>query len=74
MKNSDIRGEFIKLSQWLKKEGLISTGGEAKPLIESGAVTVNGNVVSEIRKKLHDGDIVAVSGTEPYLLHVIDEA
>lgn len=70
MQESQITGEFIKLNQWLKKEDLAATGGEAKFLIEEGRVQVNGQVASEIRKKLYDGDVVNVDG-ESYRIQVV---
>ncbi|MBQ7063514.1 MAG: RNA-binding S4 domain-containing protein [Firmicutes bacterium] len=70
MQESQITGEFIKLNQWLKKEDLAATGGEAKFLIEEGRVQVNGQVASEIRKKLYDGDVVSVDG-ESYRIQVV---
>jgi ribosome-associated protein len=51
-------GEYIQLNQLLKKVNWVSSGGEAKGQIEQGRVKVNGQVASEIRKKLRDGDIV----------------
>ena len=48
----------MKLDQFLKWQGWVTTGGEAKQLIQSGQVTVNGSV--EIRRgfKLQSGDHV----------------
>ena len=37
-----IHTEYIKLDALLKFAGLCETGGEAKELIQAGAVTVNG--------------------------------
>ncbi|MCP4336910.1 MAG: RNA-binding S4 domain-containing protein [Mycoplasma sp.] len=38
----EIKGEFIKLGQLLKKIGKISTGGQAKDFIERNKITING--------------------------------
>ena len=39
-----IHTEFIKLDALLKYAGLCETGGEAKELVQNGAVKVNGEV------------------------------
>ena len=39
-----IHTEFIKLDALLKYAGLCETGGEAKELVQGGAVKVNGEV------------------------------
>ena len=70
MKECYVKGPYIKLNQWLKKEGLAYTGGEAGMMVEQGLVTLNGQKVTEIRKKLHDGDEVSVNGAEPYRILV----
>lgn len=55
-----IKGEFIKLDQFLKFAGAIPSGGISKFLIQNGDITVNGSVVTERGKKLHKGDIIVV--------------
>lgn len=62
MKVCKVRGEYIQLNQLLKVENIVSTGGEARQLIEHGMVLVNGKVADAIRKKLRTGDRVEVSG------------
>lgn len=51
-----INDEFIKLDNLLKFSGLAQTGGEAKVLIQSGQVLVNGEVCTMRGKKMRDGD------------------
>ena len=51
-----INDEFIKLDSLLKFSGLAETGGEAKVLIQSGQVFVNGEVCTMRGKKMRDGD------------------
>lgn len=58
----EITTEFIKLDAFLKFCGAVSTGGEAKNLIQDGLVQVNGAVCQMRGKKLRPGDGVAVSG------------
>lgn len=71
MQTSEIYGEFIKLNQWLKKENIAATGGEAKFFIEEGRIQVNGQTVSELRKKLYDGDIVTIDRQDRYEIRVL---
>jgi ribosome-associated protein len=56
--------ETIKLDQFLKLAQVVQTGGEAKVLIQSGQVMVNGVVETRRGRKLRAGDIVLVDGEE----------
>lgn len=58
MKEIFIKGEFIKLSAFLKFSGLISTGGNAKTEIENGKISINNEVCYIRGKKLRNGYIV----------------
>ena len=60
MRDLPIRGESIRLGQALKLSGLAESGGEARALIEDGAVTVNGEVETRRGRQLRHGDVVAV--------------
>ncbi len=53
---------IIRLDDFLKRSGLVGTGGEAKLHIQSGAVTVNGEVETRRRKQLALGDVVELLG------------
>ena len=53
-----IRGEHIDLDQLLKLTGIASSGGEAKAIIQDGAVQLNGETETRRRKKIYPGDIV----------------
>ena len=55
---------LMKLDQFLKWKGLEATGGEAKHLITSGDVSVNGLVETQRGRKLRPGDIVYLSNQE----------
>ena len=57
-----IHTEFIKLDALLKFAGLVETGGEAKELIQGGAVTLNGEVCTMRGKKCVPGDVVELDG------------
>ncbi|MCR5397550.1 MAG: RNA-binding S4 domain-containing protein [Lachnospiraceae bacterium] len=54
--------EFIKLGQLLKKAAMVSSGVEAKIVIQDGEVTVNGEVDTRRGRKLYDGDVVSFNG------------
>jgi ribosome-associated protein len=57
-----IRDDTIRLGQALKLAGLAGSGGDARALIEKGAVFVNGEVETRRGRQLRRGDIVAVGG------------
>lgn len=63
MKQISVReqDEFIKLGQAFKKANLVSSGVEAKIVIQDGQVTVNGETELQ-RGKLHDGDVFSYDG------------
>lgn len=57
-----IRDEFIKLDSFLKFAGAVLSGGEAKELIQSGKVLVNGEVCTMRGKKMRPGDEAQLGG------------
>jgi ribosome-associated protein len=58
----EIRGDTIRLGQALKLSGVADSGGDARALVERGAVTVNSEVELRRGRQLHRGDVVAVEG------------
>jgi len=52
----------IRLDDFLKFCGVVGTGGQAKVLIQSGEVLVNGEVETRRRKQLALGDVVELLG------------
>jgi ribosome-associated protein len=60
MRDLPIRDESIRLGQALKLAGLADSGGEARALVESGEVTVNGEAETRRGRQLHAGDVVAL--------------
>ena len=54
--------QTIQLDQFLKWKGLVSTGGQAKVVIQSGQVKLNGAVETRRKKKLKPGDKITYSG------------
>jgi ribosome-associated protein len=59
-----LRGEHITLAQALKAVGAADSGGQAKHLVRSGAVTVNGSVATQPGRKLGPGDRFGVADGE----------
>lgn len=58
MNEIKISTEMIKLDQFLKFIGAVSTGGEAKEVILNGQVKVNGEKEEKRGRKLYKGDKV----------------
>ncbi|MFM2079732.1 MAG: hypothetical protein RLZZ219_414 [Cyanobacteriota bacterium] len=57
----------IRLDQFLKWQGLVFTGGEAKLRIQGGEVRVNGFQETQRGRRLRPGDRVELAG----LVHVV---
>ncbi len=57
----------MKLDQFLKLIGVAQTGGEAKMIIRSGEITVNGMVELRRGRKLIDGDQI-IFANETYIV------
>ena len=55
-----IRGDMIRLGELLKLAGVVSTGGEAKALLGSVEVLVNGEPEARRGRQLRHGDEVRV--------------
>ena len=62
MKEVMIRDEFIKLGQVIKLAGLVDSGVEAKEVIQSGLVKVNGEVEIQRGKKIYNDFGVEYNG------------
>jgi ribosome-associated protein len=58
----DSNDDSIQLDQFLKLNGVVASGGEAKHLVKSGEVKVNGEVEIRRGRKLRVGDAVSVLG------------
>jgi ribosome-associated protein len=59
MDEIEARGGVIRLGQLLQVAGLVDTGGEAKALLATGSVTVNGEPETRRGRQLIPGDVVA---------------
>ena len=51
-----LQGDHITLAQAVKAVGLAGSGGQAKHLVRSGLVLVNGVVEKQPGRKLYPGD------------------
>lgn len=58
--NFALQAEFIRLDDLLKLNGCVETGGQAKVLIQSGGVLVDGAVCTMRGKKLRGGEVVYI--------------
>ena len=55
-----LESEYIRLDDLLKLTGCVETGGMAKVLIQSGGVTLDGEVCTMRGKKLRGGEVIAI--------------
>ena len=58
-----LKAPFITLSQLLKIEGFIESGGQAKFFLQQEKVFVNGQLETRRGRKLVSGDTVEVMGS-----------
>ena len=58
--NFALEAEYIRLDDLLKLTGCVQTGGQAKVLIQGGAVYLDGEVCTMRGKKLRGGETVSV--------------
>lgn len=59
-----INDDFIKLGQLLKLANMVSSGVEAKIVIQNGDVKVNGEVDTRRGKKIYPQDVVEYKGQQ----------
>ena len=57
----------MKLDQYLKFIGVVQTGGDAKMIIRSGEISVNGMIENRRGRKLIDGDQIIIAN-ETYIV------
>lgn len=62
MSKEDPTQDALRLDQFLKLRSIAVTGGQAKLMIQSGEVKVNGEFETRRRRKLAAGDVVEVGG------------
>ena len=59
-----ISDDFIKLGQLLKLANMVSSGVEAKIVIQNGEVKVNGEIDTRRGKKISPNDVVEYKGQQ----------
>ena len=64
MKKVFINSEYITLSQFLKLEGFIASGGEAKYFLKEVEVELNNALEDRRVKKLYTDDVIKIDGQE----------
>lgn len=64
MEAVQISDEFIKLGQAMKLANLVSSGVEAKIVIQDGQVKVNGEVDTRRGRKLYPQDVFEYQGQQ----------
>ena len=68
MEKIKIDTEFIKLDQFLKMVNIAASGGQAKIMIISEDVKVNGAVETQRGKKPSSGDMIEAEGRKFQIL------
>ena len=58
----------ITLDQFLKRVGVVGSGGQAKLAIQDGYVTVNGQLETRRGRKLSPGDVVVVDQQHEFVV------
>ena len=62
MEQIKLSEEYIKIGQALKAAGLVSSGVEAKIVIQDGLVSVDGEIDTRRGKKLYGGEVIEFDG------------
>lgn len=68
MKEIKIKTDLIQLDQFLKWANVVASGGEAKFLIQSGQIKVDGEVETRRSLKLKPGTVVELNNGEKLVL------
>lgn len=58
----------MTLDQFLKRVGVVESGGQAKLAIQDGYVTVNGQLETRRGRKLAPGDVVVVDEQHEFVV------
>lgn len=66
IKKIKLRGEYLTLTQLLKEEGIVQSGGQVKFYLKESPVQLNGQREQRRGKKLHDGDQVVLTSGESF--------
>ncbi|QNO14997.1 S4 domain-containing protein YaaA [Alkalicella caledoniensis] len=63
-----IETEYIQLQQFLKLINLVSSGGEAKEIIQQGIIKVNGEVEIRRGRKLYSNDSIIIEDVDEFII------
>ena len=66
----ELDGEFIKLDALIKLAGVVESGGQAKRLVQTGRVRLNGEPVTQRGRKIRAGDRVEIDTETPVAIQV----
>ena len=69
-----ISDDYIKLGQLLKLANMVSSGVEAKIVIQNGEVKVNGEIDTRRGKKIYPNDVVEYKGQQVTVIGEIGRA
>ena len=69
IKQIHINGDYIKLDALLKYAAVVSTGGEAKIIIQNGEVYLDGKMCTIRGKKVKPGNVVRYGSTTLVVKH-----
>ena len=64
MQEISVGPDGIRLGQLLKLANLVESGGEVRPLLAQGGVTVNGALETRRGAQLRAGDVVAIGDSQ----------
>ncbi|OEH86474.1 hypothetical protein BHU72_12730 [Desulfuribacillus stibiiarsenatis] len=67
-KQVKIKDEYITLGQLLKKEDIVSSGGEVKFFLSEAVIRVNGELNSQRGKKLYNNDTIDIQGIGEFVI------
>ncbi|WP_125604804.1 S4 domain-containing protein YaaA [Lapidilactobacillus bayanensis] len=66
MKQLKLTADYLTLTQLLKEEGIIGSGGQAKFYLQEQPVILNGQAENRRGKKLYQGDVIKLNSGEIY--------
>lgn len=66
MKQIKLTADYLTLTQLLKEEGIIGSGGQAKFYLQEQPVILNGQAENRRGKKLYQGDVIKLNSGEIY--------
>ena len=69
MKEFKLHDAYITLTQFLKANAYIASGGQAKFFLLETDVYVNGDIRKERKKKLYAGDVIQINHDRYVLTH-----